>query len=80
MGRNERGSTSWGGIVLIVIGVVFLLNNFDFIRVRDLVRFWPLLLIAIGARLLLDSRQRSTRQTEASDTGNPAPPPPPASS
>jgi len=50
--RNKRGSL--GGIILIIIGTLFLLDNF-FPRF-DFGDFWPLILIAIGAGLLLRSK------------------------
>jgi hypothetical protein len=42
-----------GGLILIVIGALFLLNNFipDF----DVCDYWPLILVAIGASLLWNS-------------------------
>jgi Domain of unknown function (DUF5668) len=58
---KQRGETpadpleSWsknrpvGPIILIVLGAVFLLNNFDWFPFYRLVRFWPLILIAVGA-------------------------------
>ena len=39
-------------VLLIGLGVLFLLNNLDLIRFRDVVRFWPLFLIALGVYLL----------------------------
>lgn len=50
--RKKRGSI--GGMVLIIIGVLFLLDNF-FPRF-DIGDYWPLILIAIGAGLLTRSR------------------------
>ena len=50
---NENASAlPIGPIVLIAVGVFFLLANFDLIRVRDIMRFWPLGLIAIGSYML----------------------------
>jgi hypothetical protein len=58
---KQRGETSadpfesWsnnrpvGPIILIVLGAIFLLNNFDWFPFYRLVRFWPLILIAVGA-------------------------------
>jgi hypothetical protein len=58
---HQRGETpadpleSWsknrpvGPIILIVLGAIFLLNNFDWFPFYRLVRFWPLILIAVGA-------------------------------
>ena len=39
-------------VLLIAIGVLFLLNNMDLLRFRDIARFWPVFLIAIGAYML----------------------------
>lgn len=37
-----------GPIILIVLGAIFLLNNFDWFPFYRLVRFWPLILIIAG--------------------------------
>jgi hypothetical protein len=39
-------------VLLIGLGVLFLLNNFEMIRLREVIRFWPVLLIAAGSWLL----------------------------
>ncbi|MBI5084032.1 MAG: hypothetical protein HZB13_05470 [Acidobacteria bacterium] len=39
-------------VVLIGAGVLFLLNNLDLLRLRAVLRFWPVLLIAAGCWLL----------------------------
>jgi hypothetical protein len=39
-------------ILLIVLGVVFLLNNLDFFQVERVIRYWPVLLIGLGAYML----------------------------
>jgi LiaI-LiaF-like transmembrane region len=41
-----------GPIILIVAGAIFLLNNFDLLPFYRIERFWPLVLIAIGALML----------------------------
>jgi hypothetical protein len=50
--RRERGSVI-GGLVLIVLGILFLLDNFYDIRFSD---YWPLILVAVGVGLLWRSR------------------------
>ena len=50
--RQKRGNMF--GFILIIIGGLFLLDNF-FPRF-DICDFWPLIIIAIGAGLLLRSR------------------------
>ena len=39
-------------ILLIVLGVIFLLNNLDFFQVERIIRYWPVLLIVLGAYML----------------------------
>ena len=39
-------------ILLIVLGVIFLLNNLDFFDVERVIRYWPILLIGLGAYML----------------------------
>ena len=51
--KRDRGSLI-GGLVLIVMGLLFLADNFYDIRFSD---FWPLILVAIGAGLLWRSRE-----------------------
>jgi TM2 domain-containing membrane protein YozV len=48
-----------GAIVLIVIGVLFLLRNFDLFDMEWFSRIWPLGLVALGAYLVW-SRMKST--------------------
>jgi len=48
-----------GAIVLIVIGVLFLLKNFDLFDVEWFSRIWPLGLVALGAYMVW-SRMKST--------------------
>ena len=48
----------WGGIGLIVLGALYLLNSFSLISFYGLRRFWPALLIAAGVALLLRSKEK----------------------
>ncbi len=50
--KRDRGSVI-GGIVLIVLGLLFLADRFLDVRFID---FWPLILVAIGAAMLWRSR------------------------
>lgn len=53
-----------GPMVMIAVGVLFLLNNFELLRISQVLRFWPVGLIALGV-FMLRERLRS-----------PSPPPP----
>jgi len=39
-------------ILLIALGVVFLLNNLELVELRRLLRYWPVMLIVLGAYML----------------------------
>ena len=39
-------------ILLIALGVVFLLNNLELLELRRMLRFWPVMLIALGLYML----------------------------
>ena len=43
-----------GPVLLMAIGVLFLLNTMDLLRISQIARYWPLLLIALGAYLLYE--------------------------
>ena len=43
-----------GPLFLIAAGVFFLMANFDLIRIRDIMRFWPVVMIAFGAYMLYE--------------------------
>ena len=43
------------GIILVAIGALFFLHNLQIVYIRDWVRFWPAILIAVGIVKLVDS-------------------------
>ena len=58
--RNRNNSQVIGGIVLIAIGTLFLLDRFLFFDFGYMVsRFWPTFLIVIGVMQLARGRARS---------------------
>ena len=44
------------GLMAIVIGVIFTLDNLDIIDARDYLRFWPVVFVAIGSLKLWHAR------------------------
>jgi len=48
-------------VVLIAAGLLFLLNNLDIIRFGQLLRYWPIALIALGVYLLYERLAISER-------------------
>lgn len=58
-----------GGVVLIAVGVVLLLNTLGYWRLGDLVRFWPVLLVALGAYMLYRSVSEQAREDRMAALG-----------
>ncbi len=53
--RFVPGRNRWiGAAVLIVLGVLFLLDNLNILPFDEVWRFWPIALIALGVFLLVD--------------------------
>ncbi len=52
--RSRSSGFPVGPVVLIALGVVFLLAQFDLISLRILLRFWPVVLIAAGGWMLYE--------------------------
>lgn len=62
MPEEERSCsrTPIGAVILIGIGVLFLLDEFNWLHFDWILqRFWPLILIAVGIRLLMVRRRKS---------------------
>lgn len=57
--RRQRNS-KLGGTILVVLGILFLANNY--LPHFDFSNTWPLILIAIGAALILNSVKRDQRE------------------
>lgn len=56
------------GIIAILLGFLFLFNNFDFFDIGDFfATFWPLILVVIGVKIILHSR-RSHREEQDYET------------
>ncbi len=53
--NSGKNANVWISIVLIGVGVLFLLQNFDIFYIGDFWDYWPLLLIAVGVSKLLHS-------------------------
>jgi hypothetical protein len=48
--RSPKRGGSIFGWILVILGILFLLNNFDILYFD---RFWPVILIAVGVILLI---------------------------
>ena len=50
---NRRGFPA-GPVLLIAFGVLFLLNTMNWLRFEQIIRYWPVLLIVLGAYMLYE--------------------------
>ncbi len=48
---SHRGHSS-GAVTLIVVGAIFLMNTLGIVEMHQILRFWPVLLIALGVSML----------------------------
>lgn len=60
----KTGSIFWG-IILMALGVIFLLANFDIMDYGTIFKFWPLAVIIIGIKLVVDYASRKNNSTES---------------
>jgi predicted membrane protein len=60
MAQRSSSGLFWG-FILILFGVLFLLDNFYILDFGDIIRtFWPLILVAIGIKIIWDKRRART--------------------
>jgi hypothetical protein len=62
--ENQDQRSDWNGvermvpaIVFIGVGTLFFLNNLHILPVREVLRYWPGILVAVGIMLLVDSAE-----------------------
>ena len=73
--KDDRHGKLIGGIILIGIGLVFLLSNWEIIP--DFSESWPIVIIVIGVALLLGARRKAGEDKKATEQKPGGPPPPP---
>jgi predicted membrane protein len=58
---SHPGRHLFSGFVFITIGLIFLLGNLGFVNVALILRFWPIILIAMGVMKLVESQDEFRR-------------------
>lgn len=58
--RQPGRSFPVGPVVMIALGVVFLLNTLEIVRMSDVLRYWPVFLIVMGGYMLYTRVTEST--------------------
>lgn len=71
MARQKKGDSLIWGIILIVVGAIFLLQQFHVDIFDQVWRFWPVILIVWGAnKLYLGLKERNERTAPGPDKGH----------
>lgn len=60
---------SKSGIILVVIGCLFLANNFGLLEWGWLRQWWPLILIGIGLWSIVDGKRRDSPPSSQREKG-----------
>ncbi len=43
-----------GSVIILILGVLFMLRNLDVISYRSIIKLWPLLIIGIGLKMVIE--------------------------
>jgi hypothetical protein len=71
MAKQKRSDSLIWGIILIVVGAIFLLQQFHVDVFDQVWRFWPVILIIWGAnKLYLGLKERDEHPAPAPDKGH----------
>lgn len=62
---------SMSGVILIIVGCVFLASNFGLLEWSWLRQWWPLILIGIGIWSILDRRPGDRKRSRDADNKSP---------
>ena len=58
----------FGGILLVSIGVLFLLENLYIIDFSEILsNFWPLILVAVGIKIIIKASNEKKKQEQAQE-------------
>src|SRR6266852_4412095 len=66
--HGQQSSFPVGPAVLIAVGLLFLLNNMEIIRFSQIIRYWPIALIALGVYMLYE-RLSASEHRHSGPTG-----------
>jgi len=70
MSKHHDSNTFFWGVILIIIGALFLLDNFDIMDFGYFIRtFWPIVLIIFGIKIILTKRKASDMKDDRDYSG-----------
>lgn len=68
--QSRQTGSGANGVIVMIIGGWLLLNSLGVVRLRFWEMFWPMVLIAIGSVLVMQSMRRQTRRASSTDEDN----------
>jgi len=72
--EQQENLSLFASITVLVMGIVFQLAQLDIVKIRDIAKFWPLILIALGARYLylysLGNKEKNNQPDNDANGGN----------
>ena len=67
--RGQPAQFPVGPAILIGVGLLFLLNNMDILRFSQIIRYWPIALIALGVYMLYERISSSESHRDSGPAG-----------
>jgi len=64
---NKEEISLFGSIIILIIGILFLLRNLNVLYFRDIVKLWPLFLIAVGIKLIFNYSKKGGGEKDEQD-------------
>ena len=64
---NKEEISLFGSIIILIIGILFLLRNLNVLYFRDIVKLWPLFLIAVGIKLIFNYSKKGGGKKDEQD-------------
>jgi hypothetical protein len=62
VGSARSGDSVALGVLLVIVGMLFLLDSFDVIEGVGFGELWPVILIAVGVAIIYERVRRSIRR------------------
>ena len=53
--RHRENPVAWGGLVMLALGIILLLDRLGVVHAADMLRFWPMVFVAGGMAILVQA-------------------------
>ena len=62
--RKTEEISLFGSLTILILGIIFLLINFDVLTYRQVIRLWPLFFIGLGMKFIYDYYRKKEDDNE----------------